>query len=132
MMEKVPHTYYLQLDFPSEMWFWYGLQYRQKLSANLGFGLVSDLNQISGFRRALSLCLNMAGLNSWAHEWRNEFIYFQWQLLLDMNILYLNYSDIRKWTMPSKCISLCTASVNRRSQNLTMWKQRHALFWQIV
>ena len=55
MMEKVPHTYYLQLDFPSEMWFWYGLQYRQKLSANLGFGLVSDLNQNSGFGRTLPL-----------------------------------------------------------------------------
>ena len=66
MMEKIPHyirTYYLQLDFPSEMWFWYGLQYRQKLFDNLGFGLVSDLNQISGFSCALSLCLNMAGLN---------------------------------------------------------------------
>ena len=41
MIEKLPHTiakYAWQLDSPFEMWFQYRLQYRPKVSANLGFG----------------------------------------------------------------------------------------------
>ena len=59
MMEKIPRTkaklfHYWLLDSPFEMWFWYRLWYRPKVSANLGFGSVSDRNQNSGFGLTLS------------------------------------------------------------------------------
>ena len=43
MMEKILRTktklfHYRLLDSPFEMWFQYRLQYRPKLSGNLGFG----------------------------------------------------------------------------------------------
>ena len=46
----------IELDFPSEMWFWYCLRHQAKVLANLDFGFSIGPKPKFGFGRTLLAC----------------------------------------------------------------------------